>query len=78
MQFNDIATKILFYKPEISICKEGKFELMCEADMFNNHFLFFTREHDGDQEYDYECYSYYADAIRNFLEHVNYKEKDND
>ena len=74
-RFEDIARHMLFCKPEFPICKEGRFELMCEVDMFNNHLLFFTREYDGDQEYDYEGYSYYADAIKNFLEHVNYKEK---
>lgn len=70
----------LFYKPEISIHKDGDYEIICEVDMFNDHLMYFIRKHNPtiikgfDRTYDYCHSSDYEDVIAEFLEEVNNKQ----
>lgn len=66
----DITALFLCCK-DIVVYKEGRYELCCEVDMFNDHLSYFVRE---DKKYEYGYYSDFEDAITNFLERINKEE----
>ena len=61
----------LYYKPEVSIHKEGNFEIRCEVNMRDNRLLYFVREYRPEDGLDYCFSSNYEDVVNEFLERVN-------